>query len=54
MRREPSLVVGVLVAVAIAVLNELGAGNIDSLEDIVTIALPIVGAWLVREQVTPV
>jgi hypothetical protein len=53
-RREPVLAVSVFVAAAIAVLTELGAGNIDSLEDIVLIALPVIGAAVARGQVTPV
>lgn len=53
-KREPVAFVGFLVAAAIAVLTEVGHGNIDSLEDIATIVLPLIGAFIARQQVTPV
>lgn len=53
MNREPVLIVGALIAVAVAVLQEFGKGTIDSADDIVSIALPIIGAFIARSQVTP-
>lgn len=55
MRREPVLLIaGLLVAIATAVVQEVGAGHINSLKDILLIALPLIGAALARERVTPV
>lgn len=54
MTREPVLTIGLLVAIGIALLQSLGAGTIDSADDIVSIILPIIGAAIARSQVTPV
>lgn len=50
---EPVIWISIIAAAVVAVLEGVFAGNIDSVEDAFTIAIPILLAPIARQLVTP-
>lgn len=50
---EPAVLVGIFVSLCSLLGVTIGADDVNAITQVATVLLPLVGAWVVRQNVTP-